>query len=153
MSTPKPPKGYRLASELEMRRLKWGEMVDVIDTHTGHASKATVVTDAACGSVVVKFRGGHLATLFAANQDEQFIVVVPQIADEINDPNNAMAVALRASNADAALGLRIRRLEEALAKHADAIQGMPTREQYEAVVADLEQLRNEIRALRLARAS
>lgn len=153
MSTATIPTGYRRAGELEMRRLAWGQIVDVLDTHTGHVAKTTVVTDAGCGSVVVKFRGGHLATLFTSNTDAQFVAVIPQIANEINDPNNALAVALRASNADAALGLRIRRLEESLARQADAIQGRPTMDQYEAVVADLERLRDEIRALRLMRAS
>jgi hypothetical protein len=146
------PSGYRPMSEIEIRRLAWGAIVAVLDTHTGHVENCTAM-DARDGSVVVKFRGGHLATLGAADTDEQFVPVVPQLADEIEDPNNALAVALRASNKIAKLEGRIRQLEEALKRQADAILGMPTRADYDAIAADIHQLQQDYRALRLSRAS
>lgn len=147
------PKGCRPMNELDIRRIKWGAPVDVLDTHTGHVSRTHAQQDAKDGSVVVKFRGGHIATLGAADVDGQFVPVTTQLADELEDPNNALVVALRASNEIAKLRGRIRLLEEALKRQADAIQSMPTREQYEAMMADVASLHEGYRILRVQKAS
>lgn len=136
------PKGARPMNELDIRRVKWGAQVDVLDTHTGQISHTTAQQDAKDGSLVVKFRGGHIATLGAADVDGQFVPVTVQLADELEDPNNAMAVAGR-----------IRVLEESLKRQADALQAMPSREQYEAMMTDVTRLQEDYRVLRLVRSA
>lgn len=147
------PKGARPMNELDIRRVKWGQMVDVLDTHTGKVTRCAAVADAKDGSVRVKFKGGHEEVLGAANVDEQFIAITTQLADELDDPNNALAVALRASNEIAKLTGRIRVAEETIHRLANELQARPTQQQYDAIHAELNHLRDDIRALSLKRAS
>ena len=147
------PSGYRAMSEVELSRLTWGAMVTILDTHSGHVANAHAITDAKDASVTVKFRGGHVETVGAADVEGQFVPVVFQLAEEIEDPNNALLVALRASNEIAKLKGRLRVAEQTMQRMADEIQGRPTMQQYEAVIAELSHLRDDIRVLQLRRAS
>ena len=61
--------------------------------------------------------------------------------------------ALRFSNEVARLKGRCRVLEEALKRQADALQELPTREQYEAIMADVAQLQQDYRILAMQKAS
>src|SRR3954462_10114580 len=116
------PKGARPMNELDLRRIKWGQMVDVLDTHTGKVSKCAALADAKDGSVRVRFKGGHEEVLGAANDDEQFVAITTQLADEMQDSNNAVAVALRFSNEIAKLKGRTRLQEEAIHRLANDLQ-------------------------------
>jgi len=149
------PKGYRPMNRADTARLSWGAMVTILDTHDGSTALGHVHSESP-SHVVVKLRGGAEVTIdraSAQSPDEQFAALTTQLADDFDDPNNAMAVALRASNEMAILRGKIRVQEQHIARLADAIQGCPTMEQYEAVVAELSHLRDDIRALRLMRAS
>jgi hypothetical protein len=39
------PRGYRLATPVEVYGLRWGQLVDVLDTHDGSASRGVVTSD------------------------------------------------------------------------------------------------------------
>lgn len=146
------PKGARPMTDAEIARLKWGQMVDVLDTHSGVVAKGSVISENA-GGALVKFRGGHTTLLGAGSTDEQFVAITTQLAEALDDPNNAMAVALRASNEIAKLKGRIRVLEETVKRQADVIQAAPNREDFDAMMADVAQLQADYRVLRLVRAS
>lgn len=133
------PKGYRPMTDVEIARLAWGSLVDVLDTHNGAVAKGSVISENR-GGALVKFRSGFTTLLGKGQTDEQFVAVTTQLADEIDDPNNALAVALRASNEIAKLKGRCRVLEDEKARTNDRLQAM---------LADLEGLRDQLRALQL----
>lgn len=149
------PKGFRPMNDRDMQKLSWGAMVTILDTHDGSTALGHVHSEST-SHVIVRLRGGAEILLDRASSsspDEQFVALTMQLADELDDPNNAMAVALRASNAIARLQGRCRKLEEALHQQANAIQGMVSRTEYEALMADVSQLQQDYRILRMVKAS
>lgn len=67
--------------------------------------------------------------------------------------NSALAVALRASGRFVTIERTMARMAEQLSDIADRIQSMPTRDDHDAIVADVTQLQNDLRALHLRKSA
>lgn len=150
------PDGYRPMNPADLARISWGSLVMLLDTHTGHTITGSVKSESSSHFVVL-LRGGAEITIdrqSAQSPDEQFVALTRAFAtEEAEDQNSALLVALRASNEIAKLKGRIRVAEQTIARMADQLQARPTQEQYDAIHAELNHLRDDIRALQLKRAS
>lgn len=69
----------------------------------------------------------------------------------VDDANDSLALALRVSIALAGVEKRVAALAAQQDRTANVVQGLPNRDDYDALVAENEQLRQQVRALSLQR--
>lgn len=158
--------GYRAMTGDEADRLSWGEMVTIFDSSTGDHSKGTVHSQTRDSVRVDNRQGAEF--LFDLDKpdfwaddrtgdrkppsceiDSRLLVLVTTAlyVEKAEDEPTPLFNAIKASKEINELRGEVKRL-------TDIIQGMPTREEYDAMFADMSGLHQAVKvALELRKAS
>lgn len=155
--------GHRPITFDEADALRWGQLVTILDSATGDLSYGTVHSFARGESVRVDLRNGATLDFDLDNPDlwpddregdrnppmcdvdgHVLVLVTTALAVDRKPDPEPLFNALKASTEIADLKARVVTLEAALDRQANFLQGLPTLEQHQALVADIHELHRSV---------